>query len=61
VAKNATLTVIDCCAPPPYQLVGHCIAFCATVAATVAYPNPATAGGAIHLFGEIYEKRLKIK
>ena len=25
ITKNITLTVIDCCAPPPLPLAAHCI------------------------------------
>lgn len=25
LTKNITLTVLDCCAPPPVRLVAHCV------------------------------------
>lgn len=55
VTKNITLTVLDCCAPPPVRLVAHCIAAGAVIAASVASPNPVTIGSAVHLISEIYE------
>lgn len=54
ITKNITLTVLDCCAPPPLQLVAHCIGASAVIAASVGSPNPVTIGSAIHLISEIY-------
>ena len=42
LAKNITLTVLDCCAPPPVRLAAHCIGAVAVIAASVAAPNPVT-------------------
>ena len=56
LTKNITLTVIDCCTPPPVRLAAHCIGAGAVVAASVASPNPVTIGSAIHLITEIYEQ-----
>ena len=56
VTKNLTLTVIDCCSPPPVRLAAHCIAATALVAASVTSPTPVTIGSAIHLINELYEK-----
>lgn len=56
LTKNITLTVIDCCTPPPVRLPAHCIGAGAVVAASVASPNPVTIGSAIHLITEIYEQ-----
>ena len=55
LAKNITLTVADCCLPPPARLVAHCVGAGAIIAASVASPNPVTIGSAIHLVAEIYE------
>lgn len=55
LTKNVTLTVLDCCAPPPVRLAAHCIGFGATIVASVASPNPVTIGSAIHLATEIYD------
>jgi len=55
LAKNITLTVVDCCAPPPLRLAAHCIAAGATIAASIAAPNPVTLGSAVHLVTELYE------
>jgi len=49
LTKNITLTVIDCCTPPPIRLAAHCIA------ASVVSPNPITIGSAVHLVTEIYD------
>ncbi len=56
LAKNVTLTVVDCCAPPPLRLAAHCVAASATIAASIASPNPVTIGSAVHLVTELYEK-----
>lgn len=55
LTKNITLTVIDCCAPPPVRLAFHCAGIVATIGASIAAPNPVTIGSAIHLVTEIYE------
>jgi len=56
IAKNSTLTVIDCCAPPPLRLTAHCIAAGPTLIASVVTPNPLTVGAAAHLVVEILEE-----
>ena len=53
--KNITLTVIDCCTPPPVRLAAHCIGAGAVIAASVTSPNPVTIGSAVHLISEIYD------
>jgi hypothetical protein len=55
LTKNITLTVLDCCAPPPVRLVAHCISAGALIAASVVSPNPVTIGSALHIVTEIYE------
>jgi hypothetical protein len=55
LTKNITLTVIDCCTPPPVRLAAHCIGAGAVIAASVASPNPVTIGSAVHLISEIYD------
>ena len=55
LTKNITLTVLDCCAPPPLRLAAHCISAGALIAASVAAPNPVTIGSSIHIITEIYE------
>jgi hypothetical protein len=40
VIKNITLTVVDCCAPPPVKLVAHCIAASALIAISVTNRCP---------------------
>lgn len=56
LTKNVTLTVIDCCSPPPVRLAAHCVGAGAVIAASIVSPNPITAGAAIHLVAEIYEQ-----
>lgn len=56
LTKNITLTVLDCCTPPPIRLAGHCLGVVAVVGASIASPNPVTIGSAIHLATEIYEQ-----
>lgn len=56
VTANITLTVLDCCAPPPVRLVGHCIAVGALIGVSITAPNPLTIGSAVHIINEIYEK-----
>lgn len=55
LTKNITITVIDCCAPPPIRLAFHCTAVVATIGASIVSPNPVTIGSAIHLVTEIYD------
>ena len=56
LTKNITLTVIDCCTPPPVRLAAHCIGAGAVIAASIASLNPVTIGSAIHLVTEIYDQ-----
>ena len=56
LTKNITLTVVDCCAPPPVRLAFHCAGVVATIGASIAAPSPITIGSAIHLLSEIYEE-----
>jgi hypothetical protein len=42
LAKNITLTVLDCCAPPPVRLAGHCLGTVGLIGASVVAPNPVT-------------------
>jgi hypothetical protein len=55
LTKNITLTILDCCAPPPVRLVGHCVAAVALIGASVAAPNPVTIGSSIHIVTELYD------
>ena len=55
ITKNITLTVVDCCAPPPVRLAFQCTAAVATIGASIVAPNPVTIGSAVHLVTEIYE------
>lgn len=55
VSKNITLTVLDCCAPPPVRLAAHCLGAGAVIAASIVSPNPVTIGSALHLVTEIYD------
>ena len=55
LGKNITLTIIDCCAPPPIRLAAHCIAGGFTIAGAFMLPNPLTVGSAIHIVTEIYD------
>ena len=49
LTKNITLTVINCCAPPPLILTAHCAGALASIAACTTVPNPVTIGTALHL------------
>ena len=55
LTKNISLTVLDCCAPPPVRLAAHSIGAGAVITASVVTPNPVTIGSAIHLVTEIYD------
>jgi hypothetical protein len=55
LTKNITLTVIDCCTPPPVRLAAHCVAAVAVIGASIASPNPVTIGSAVHIITDIYE------
>ena len=56
VVKNISLTVVDCCAPPPIRLAAHCIGAIAVIGASITSLNPATIGSDIHLVNEIYDQ-----
>lgn len=56
LTKNITLTVIDCCTPPPVKLAAHCISAGALIVASIVSPNPVTIGSSIHIITEIYER-----
>jgi hypothetical protein len=49
VVGNVTLTVLDCCAPPPLRLAATCAA-----SSTVA-PNPISVGATLHFASQIYD------
>ena len=55
IAKNLTLTVADCCLPPPLRLAAHCVAASSLVTASILYPNPATIGSSVHVVAELFE------
>lgn len=55
LAKNVTLVVVDCCAPPPVRLTAHCLAAGSLIAASFVTSNPVTIGSAIHVVTEIYD------
>ena len=55
VAKNITLTVVDCCCPPTIGLAAYCIGAGSLIAASVVSLNPITIGSSVHLISEIYE------
>jgi hypothetical protein len=56
LTKNITLTVIDCCTPPPVRLAAHCVGAVAVIGASIVSPNPYTLGSAFHLVNEIYDQ-----
>ena len=56
VTTNITLTVLECCAPPPLRLAVTCVAFTASLASSVMAPNPVSLGATVHFIGEIYDK-----
>ena len=49
VTKNITMTVLDCCAPPPVKIASNCIAATALIISSAISPNPITIGSAIHI------------
>ena len=55
LTKNITLTVLDCCAPPPVRLMAQCAGAAAIITSSIVSPNPVTIGSAIHLVTEIYD------
>ena len=55
VAKNITLTVVDCCCPPTIRLPLRC----AALSVSLFLPaGPISIGWNIHLINEIYEECL---
>lgn len=55
LTKTITLTILDCCAPPPIRLAVHCVGAGTVIASSVVSPNPVTIGSAVHLITEIYD------
>lgn len=56
IAANVTLTIVECCAPPPIRLAATCLAFAASAASSAVAPNPISVGATLHFATEIYEK-----
>jgi len=56
IAANLTLTIIECCAPPPVRLAATCVAFAASAASSAVAPNPVSVGATLHFATELYEK-----
>lgn len=56
VVGNITLTIVECCCPPPIRLAAACTAFAASAASATIAPNPISVGAAVHFANEIYEK-----
>lgn len=54
-AVNVTLTVVECCSPPPVRLAVVCIAAGASAISTVVSPNPYSLGATAHFMAEIYD------
>jgi hypothetical protein len=55
VVGNVTLTVLDCCAPPPLRLAATCAAFVASAASSAVAPNPILVGATLHFASQIYD------
>ena len=55
VVGNVSLTVIECCAPPPVRLVATCAAFAASAASSAVAPNPISVGATVHFATQIYK------
>ena len=55
VATNITLTVLDCCSPPPVRLATRCITAVGLLGVSIQAPNPVTLGSFIHIMNDIYE------
>lgn len=56
VASNITLTVLECCAPPPLRLAVTCVTFGVVLTSALVAPNPVSVGAAAHFMGEIYDQ-----
>jgi len=56
IGANITLTVLECCAPPPVRLAVACVTFGAALTSTLIAPNPVSLGAVVHFMGEIYDK-----
>ena len=62
VAKNVTLTAVDCCFPvttASVRLIANCIALLGATASTAVAPNPTSVGTLLTILGEIYEQCLE--
>ena len=56
IAANITLTIVECCAPPPVRLAATCVAFAASTASSAIAPNPISVGATLHFATELYDK-----
>jgi len=55
IGANVTLTVLECCAPPPVKLAVTCVTFGAALTSTLMAPNPISLGATVHFMSEIYD------
>ena len=49
VAKNVSLAVVNCCAPPKVRVAAKCLALTSLIASTPVSPSTATLGAIIHI------------
>ncbi len=55
IIANVTLTVFECCAPPPIRLAATCAAFARSAVSSVITPNPVSVGATLHFSSQVYE------
>jgi hypothetical protein len=59
LATNVTLTVVECCTPPPLRLASQCLSIVTLLGASSVSPNPATIGCTVSMVSDLYFKCLE--
>ena len=56
IAKNVSLTIIDCCCPAPVRLAAHCVGLAGLGISFAVAPSPVLGGSFLAMAHEIYDR-----
>ena len=56
LAGNISVTIIDCCTPPPYRLAFHCLAQTSLIFMSISNPAPTVVGCTLAIADELYKE-----